>query len=60
MPWLDNYIWNDCLKYINNPDTAIEEIEKNNTTKSKPQNITDENCFLIRNSIKKNLKKAAS
>ena len=46
MPWLDNYIWNDCLKYINNPDTAIEEIEKNNTTKSKPETITDEKLLL--------------
>lgn len=46
MPWLDNYIWNDGLKYINNPDTAIEEIEKNNTPKSNPQNITDEKLLL--------------
>lgn len=27
MPWLDDYVWNDCLHYINNPEEAIEEIK---------------------------------
>ena len=29
MSWLDDAVWNDCLKYINNPEIVLREIEKN-------------------------------
>ena len=27
MKWLDDFVWNDCLKFINNPGLVIESIE---------------------------------
>lgn len=27
MDWLDNFVWDDCLKFINNPDLVINSID---------------------------------
>ena len=29
MDWIDNEVWKDCMKYINNPDLIVDAIEEN-------------------------------
>jgi site-specific DNA recombinase len=46
MSWLDNYVWNDCLRYIHNPDEAIEEIQANQKRHLEPVTIKEEQLLI--------------
>lgn len=52
MYWLDDFVWNDCLNYINNPDVALRQMEANGVNINDSTECINQEKALIQKQIK--------